>query len=303
MSSRADTPVFSVVVPTMGRAARLKNCLAALASLDFPPDGYEVVVVNDGGGPDTDRVISSWEGRPSLRRASTEAEGPAAARNSGIEAARGRFIAFTDDDCEPDSDWLRALQDALEANPGCAAGGRVVNGATGRCAAGSQVVLEAAYAHFNRDPGGARFYATINLAFPAEELRRLGGFDEGLRHAEDRELCDRWFWSGRRFVSAPRAVVRHMRELTLREFWRQHYGYGQGAWTIHRGRAARDQTRFKVEPGFYGELSRRVWSSNGRTGRPTLAALAVTSQAANAIGFAREAIGARMPSSAPSSSP
>jgi glycosyltransferase involved in cell wall biosynthesis len=113
VSSRADTPVFSVVVPTMGRAARLEICLAALASLDFPPDGYEVVVVNDGGGPDTDRVISSWQGRASLRRASTEAEGPAAARNAGIETARGRFIAFTDDDGEPDSVGLRAHLDAL----------------------------------------------------------------------------------------------------------------------------------------------------------------------------------------------
>ena len=169
----------------------------------------------------------------------------------------------------------------------------MVNGASGRCAAGSQVVLEAAYAHFNRDPAGPRFYATSNLAFPAESLRDLGGFDETLLHAEDRELCERWVRSSRRFVDVPEAIVRHMRELTLREFWRQHFGYGRGAWAIHRTRAARDQEHFRVEPGFYAELSRRVWDSSDSAGRPTLAALAATSQAANAAGFAREAVATR----------
>lgn len=294
MSDGSDTPIFSVVVPTMGRAAQLEGCLAALAALDFPPDGYEVVVVNDGGGTDTDTVISGWEGRASLTRVSTDAKGPAAARNAGVATARGTFIAFTDDDCEPDGNWLRALREALEANPGCAAGGRMVNGASGRCAAASQTVLEAAYAYFNGDPGGAHFYATSNLAFPAEDLRSLGGFDEALRHAEDRELCDRWVWSGRRFVDAPAAIVRHMRVLSLREFWRQHFGYGQGAWAIHRARVERRQEHFKLEPGFYGELARRVRASSNGAGRPSLAALAITSQAANAAGFAREALAARL---------
>jgi glycosyltransferase involved in cell wall biosynthesis len=293
VGASSDTPTFSIVIPTRGRASQLEGCLQAVARLDFPSERFEVVVVNDGGDPETDAVVGDWAGKAPLTTRATAAEGPSAARNAGIDTARGTFIAFTDDDCEPESGWLRALQQALDANPACAAGGRMVNGATGRGAAGSQVVLEAAYAHFNRDPGGPRFYATSNLAFPAEGLRELGGFDEALLHAEDRELCERWVRSGRAFVDVPEAIVRHMRELTLREFWRQHFGYGRGAWAIHRTRAERDQEHFRVEPGFYAELSRRVWDSSDGAGRPTLAALAVTSQAANAAGFAREAVATR----------
>lgn len=294
MRGSSDRLTFSVVIPTLGRATPLEGCLAALARLDFPTDEYEVVVVNDGGGAPITELASSWEERLPLRSVSIAAAGPSAARNAGLEAANGRYVAFTDDDCEPDGEWLVALREVLEANPGCAAGGRMVNGAGGRCAAASQTVLEAAYAHFNGDPGGPHFYATSNLAFPAEELRSLGGFDEALRHAEDRELCDRWVWSGRRFLDAPAAIVRHMRVLSLREFWRQHFGYGRGAWAIHRARVERRQEHFKLEPGFYGELARRVRASSNGAGRPSLAALAITSQAANAAGFAREALAARL---------
>jgi glycosyltransferase involved in cell wall biosynthesis len=286
--------VFSVIVPTKGRAAQLERCLDALSVLDFPPEQFEVIVVNDGGGAEIDRVTGAWRGPASLRGLSTEAEGPATARNSGLEAARGKFIAFTDDDCEPESSWLRVMEEALESNPGCAVGGRMVNGALGRCAAGSQTVLEAVYAHFNRDPAGPRFFATSNLAFPADELRTVGGFDEDLRHAEDRELCDRWLWSGRHLVSEPGAIVRHMREMTLRQFWRQHFGYGKGAWAIHRLRMEREQGNFRVEPGFYGALSRQVWTSREPAGRISLAALAITSQVANALGFARESLAERL---------
>ena len=265
-----------------------------MARLDYPAELFEVVVVNDGGDSETDAVVGDWSGKAPLTMRATAAEGPSAARNAGTEAARGRFIAFTDDDCQPESGWLRALEEAFDADPDRAAGGRMVNGASGRCAAGSQTVLEAAYAHFNRNPAGPRFYATSNLAFPAEGLRQVGGFDEALMHAEDRELCERWVRSGRRFVDVPEALVRHMRELTIREFWRQHFGYGQGAWAIHRARAERDQESFRVEPGFYTELASRVWASSEGAGRPSLAALAITSQVANAAGFVRESVAARL---------
>jgi glycosyltransferase involved in cell wall biosynthesis len=285
--------VFSVVVPTLGRARQLEGCLDALAQLEYPPERYEVVVVNDGGGQAIDEATSRFADRLPLTVISTAAVGPSGARNAGIERAAGRFIAFTDDDCQPESGWLQALQPALEANPGAGIGGRTVNGARGRGAAASQTLLDATHAHFNRDPAAPTFFASCNLAFPADGIRAVGGFDEGFRHAEDRELCERWLRSGRRFAEAPEAVVRHMRELKLREFCRQQAGYGKGAWMLQRTRALRDGGSFRIEPGFYAELARRVRRGQQGAAPTSMAALALTSQIVYAVGFAHEALRAR----------
>jgi GT2 family glycosyltransferase len=292
MSAGSDSPVFSVVVPTVGRERQLEGCLGALAGLDYPRERLEVVVVNDSGKEAIDELAARWRERLPLTVVSTGTAGPSAARNAGAATARGLFIAFTDDDCEPTDGWLRAFEPVLEENPGCAAGGTLVNGGRGRFAAGSQTVLNATHDHFNRDPSSPRFYASCNIAFPAEEFRAVGGFDEGLLHGEDRELCMRWLRSGRRLVPAPSAVVRHMRELTAREFWRQHFDYGKGAWPM-RDRYDLGMGRFRLEAGFYSELARHVWRDRNGNGLATAAALAVTSQIALAAGFAREGLVSR----------
>ena len=56
MGASPDSPTFSVVIPTRGRASQLEGCLQAVARLDFPSERFEVVVVNDGGDPETDAV-------------------------------------------------------------------------------------------------------------------------------------------------------------------------------------------------------------------------------------------------------
>lgn len=294
MSPEGPQPAFSVVVPTVGRPERLQGCLRALSKLDYPRDGFEVVVVNDGGGEATERVGAGAVEGLVLTVISTERRGAAAARNTGAGRARGAFIAFTDDDCEPTPGWLAALQAVLESEPGAAVGGAMVNGARGRCAAGSQAVLDATHTHFNGGPAGPTFFATSNLAFPAEGLRALGGFDESFEHAEDRELCERWLRSGRRFGYAPDAVVRHMRELAPAELWRQHFGYGRGAWHFHRVRKQQGWGRFAVQRGFYGELARQVRRPRAEAGPVALGLLAATSQVANAAGFARESLAQRL---------
>lgn len=285
-------PVFSVVVPTLGRVQHLKGCLDALARLHYPAGRFEAVVVNDGGGSEIESLVSSFSDLD-IVLTTTPRVGAAAARNAGASRARGRYLAFTDDDCEPESGWLDGLQRGLESDPGSAVGGRTVNGAGGRCAVGSETVLDAAYAHWNRDPVAPRFFASNNIAFPAEGFGAVGGFDESFSFAEDRELCERWLRSGRRLAHAPEAIVRHMRELTPRGFWRQHFRYGRGAWDFHRVRSERGWGRFAIEPGFYAELANQVYRHRDGAGRPSIAALALISQLANAAGFAREALGPR----------
>jgi cellulose synthase/poly-beta-1,6-N-acetylglucosamine synthase-like glycosyltransferase len=268
----------------------LKNCLGAATRLDYPRERFEVVIVNDGGGEAVEKVASRFEEQLALTIVRTAGLGAATARNAGMHRGRGSFIAFTDDDCQPEGGWLSSLERALESNPGAAIGGTIVNGGRGAWAAGSQAVLDAAHAHWNGGPAGPRFFASCNIAFPADGLRAVGGFDESFAFAEDRELCARWLRSGRRFAHAPGAIVRHHRELTPAEFWRQHFRYGRGAWAFHRTRAQRGWGRFALEPGFYSELARQVHRRRDGAGRPSVAALGAISQLANAAGFAREAL-------------
>src|SRR5919204_6324683 len=85
------TLCVSVVVPTCGRPGLLARCLEALERQTLARASYEIVVIED-----------------------KERAGPAAARNRGWRAARAPIVAFTDDDCVPDQDWLRFGLQAFE---------------------------------------------------------------------------------------------------------------------------------------------------------------------------------------------
>lgn len=283
---RREPRVLSVVVPTKGRPRYLEGCLAALAAADYPRERFEVVVVNDGGGREVESAVEGFAASVNARLTTPARTGPSGARNAGAWAADGRYLAFTDDDCEPAPRWLPALERALDEHPGAAVGGVTINGAPHDPAAvASQAVVDALLETFNREPGAPRFFASSNFAVPAEQFRAIGGFDEGFRYAEDREMCQRWIESGHRMAHAPDAVVYHMRTLTLRDFVRQHHGYGRGAWAFQRMTpdAGRESS------GVLRALARRALRSERGRGRIATAGYLALSQAATASGFAREA--------------
>ena len=300
-------PSFSVVVPTRDRAASLERCLASLAALDYPRERVEVVVAVDGTDDrSSTRVAESYQDRLAVIRVQGPRAGPAAARNAGAARAGGRWLAFTDDDCVPHPSWLTELAAVLEVAPAAAVGGRTLNGATGNpCSAASQVVLECTYAHYNppgRSPG---FFATNNLAVPAEAFRRIGGFDETFPYAEDREFCVRWLARGGSTAWAGGAVVHHLRELDLRGLIGQHLGYGRGAYHLHRAYRTSPRLMPALESGFYRQLLARCAAGQPGVGRVRISALVVAAQVANALGFAAELVRWRgrppgRPASAPS---
>jgi GT2 family glycosyltransferase len=283
----------------MGRTRYLERCLDALAATRYPAGRFETLIVDDSQGPDVGRVAEAAPGQVAARIVEPHGTGPSAARNAGAYAARGRYVAFTDDDCEPGPSWLAALERVLEADPGCAAGGMTRNGAPEDCAAeASQIVVDAVHDQFNRDPAAPRFFASYNVAFPAEEFRAIGGFDECFRYAEDRELCERWIATGHSFVHAPEALVLHMRRLTLRDFWGQHYGYGRGARAFREAREP-GPARRSDPAGIQRALLGALLHSDAPNRRLALAGYLGISQAATASGFVREAIAARLRRSRP----
>jgi GT2 family glycosyltransferase len=170
-------PQVSVVVPTCGRPALLARCLQALESQSLPRDQYEVIVAED-----------------------RHRNGPATARNQGWRRARAPIVAFTDDDCIPDHDWLRRGLEAL-AGGAHAVCGRIVMPLTG------------APTDYERDAQGLERaeFVTANCFVRKFMLERLGGFDERFRLAwrEDSDLHFGLLAQGARIVREPRAIVVH----------------------------------------------------------------------------------------------
>jgi GT2 family glycosyltransferase len=280
-------PTFSVVVPTYCRPEGLADCLHSLEKLDYPRDRFEVIVVDDGSGapPDPGRVSVD------VTVITQPHAGPATARNSGAARARGDYLAFTDDDCQADPDWLGELAGRLEGATDLAVGGRTLNALAENPYASATQLLVDYLSEWTRASGQGAFFASNNLAVPTELFRTRGGFDTGfpLAAGEDREFCDRWIRLGGRLSYAPRAVIRHGHHLTLRDYWRQHVNYGRGALRYHRLRA---QTAFARSPAtplsFYLRLvACPLTRARGRR-RFSLTALLALAQIATAMGYWRE---------------
>lgn len=286
--------VFSIIIPTYNRPEKLRQCLEAISRLDYPKSRFEVIVVDDGSPAGVDTVAEAFAAQLEIRYVRQSNAGPAAARNTGSAKARGRYLAFTDDDCQPASDWLSVLQSGLDNTPDSMVGGRTVNLlADNQFAAASQLIVDIVYRFYNADPERARFFASNNMAMPAVLLTQIGGFQPAFRTSEDRELCDRWLHNGYRMIYNPEALIYHAHDLTLLEYCKQHFNYGRGARHFHAIRAARGSGTMHKEMKFHANLEnwlvypfRRVKLARAFP----LAFLLIVWQVINAAGFIWESV-------------
>lgn len=224
-------PQISVVVPTFRRPELLSRCLGALAEQTAPSDAFEVVVVDDGSGDDTARVLLE-AGRTMSNLvvvAQERNQGPAAARNRGVGAAAAPLVLFFDDDvvAEPTSvaTHLALHQDLPDHRTGVL--GRVdwhpdltvTPFMRWLDASGLQFGFETWIQPGPVDPPYAAFY-TANLSLPRALLQEVGGFDERFPHAayEDMELAWRLTRAGFRLHHRPEARVYHARAIDLPAF-------------------------------------------------------------------------------------
>lgn len=191
---------WSVIVPTCDRPDMLAKCLHCLAAeaQGIAADRYEVIVADDGSEV---RAVDALGARyPWVRWVSGPQRGPAANRNAGARAARGEWLAFTDDDCLPDRGWLGALM-RVGANPDAVV-------LEGRTVAPGPREHVGQHAPINEEGG---LLWSCNVAFRAALFGYMGGFDERFPHAsmEDIELRYRLDLAGIRARFVPEARVVH----------------------------------------------------------------------------------------------
>lgn len=206
-----DLPSISIVVPTRNRARLLDRLLSSLQALRYPH--WEAIVVDDGSTDDTRLVAEGWRktGLP-ITYLYQPWQKMGAARNLALVRAQGQIIAFTDDDCTVDPDWLRAIARSFERYPESLG----VQGKT--------MTVHSTMTPFTRQVeqlvGGAP-YRTCNIAYRSEIVRALG-FDPDLIRGEDVVMGMQVLAQGP-IIFAPEAVVVHPprpKEWADRAAWR-----------------------------------------------------------------------------------
>lgn len=92
-----SVPTLSIVMPVYNVAAYLPRCLESLAAL--APAADEIIAVDDGSTDDCPSILAAFAARlPQMRVIRRENGGLSAARNTGLDAARGKYLAFVDSD-------------------------------------------------------------------------------------------------------------------------------------------------------------------------------------------------------------
>jgi len=196
--------VISAVIATQNRAGRLEALLDSLASQTRGPL-LEAIVVDDGSTDATPDLLERGVDGIELRALRHDPpRGPAAARNVGWRAARGRLVAFLDDDVVAQSIWAKALEDAHRRVPGAVIQGRTDPDPAELARAG---VFRRSREVTGPDPA----YPACNIAYPRDLLERLGGFHEDFRRpsGEDTDLAWRARANGAQIIYEDFARVRH----------------------------------------------------------------------------------------------
>jgi len=191
----------SFVVPTCRRPDALRATLSALLGVDYPSNGYEIVVVDDGSS--VERLVADFRGGPvAVHYRAQSGRGAAATRNLGAQVAGGDLLVFCDDDVVVSPDHVRRHLDAHRYFERA-----LVNGISSLPA---QTLAEFESTPFGRyrlelersyeveadthPLGEGRFASSLlsarNLSIRRDLFWEIGGFDEGFpwAGAEDQDL-------------------------------------------------------------------------------------------------------------------
>ena len=266
--STADpTPLMvSVIVPVRNAPERIRKCLEGLCAQTYPPDRYEVIVVDNGSADGTPDVARSYAVKVLVEDAVTS---PYAARNAGIAVAEGSVLAFTDANCVPAPDWLARGVSGLESSDADLAGGRVLFAFSGRRSIGE---LADAVMNVDVEASIADHAAcmTGNLFVLRRVIEAVGPFESHLRSGGDMRWTRKASDAGFKLVYVGDAVVRYPAR-PLAALLGKQYRVGRGApgvWAAFgygRLRMAQRALRGLLPPppcGFSERCRRRL----GRTG-------------------------------------
>lgn len=229
--------MVSVIIPTKDRPDSALRCLAALTLQSVSTSQYEIIIVNDHSSLDY-TLVKDFALQNGIIFLQNCGAGPACARNTGAQYAHGNILAFTDDDCIPERNWIESIEMFYEGQDS------FIPLAVGGCVKPYEVNKHwvnryLSYISFLDGPiisdGVITNMATANLAVLKSAFRSVSGFDSRMHQlgAEDQNLVYRLSKKGTLSFSNT-IMVRHDHDITLKKFCKKYYAYGKGVRTHHQ---------------------------------------------------------------------
>jgi len=272
----------SVVVCTYNRAELLRRALSALGAQRTAPGlTWEIVLVDNNSNDATKDVVEAFTASSSIpiTYLFEGRQGKSIAQNTGIAAAAGDILAFTDDDCRPEPTWLQNIVDCIEGWKADGVGGRILPEwsappppwlATDRHLWTSIAMLDdnevrrVELGPWQRE-NGFRVWGA-NMAFRRSAFDAVGGFNpasgpRGLKKYshEEIELVRKLVEAGKVIMYDPSPTVHHWvgAERMQKRFYRWHsFYYGEGSAFRHGPPSGRHV--LGVPPHLLGDLSRNI---------------------------------------------
>ncbi|MFN7916166.1 MAG: glycosyltransferase [Vicinamibacterales bacterium] len=223
-AAKATWPKVSIVVCAYNAADTLEDNLSSLEKLTYPD--YEIILVNDGS---RDRTSAIGHAHAGVRVIDIPNGGLSAARNVGLAAATGEIVAYTDADTRVDRDWLTFLVQPFLRSDVVGSGGPNVVPADDPPVAQCIARAPGGPTHVLLDDRIAEHVPGCNMAFRREALLAIGGFNPiYLRAGDDVDVCWRLQARGWKIGFAAAALVWHHHRSSVKAYWRQQVGYGEG---------------------------------------------------------------------------
>jgi glycosyltransferase involved in cell wall biosynthesis len=212
-------PFVSVIIPVYNDKARLELCLEALSKQSYWPELYEIIVVDNGSDEDLKDIVFSG---CNVSIYVEETPGSYAARNKGIDHAKGEILAFTDADCLPEPSWIEAGVDKLLSTSNCGlVAGKIELFFKDAKQLTTVEVYESIELDFPQDRllETEHFGVTANLFTYRSVVDKIGTFNTNLKSGGDKEWGNRVFEAGYQQAYAEGACIKH----PARYSWSQLY--------------------------------------------------------------------------------
>ena len=211
--------MLSVIIPTYNRAAYLDKSLTSLIKQNYPKDGFEVIVIDDGSEDDTAKIASQFKNDLNLKYFRESHLGVSWARNLGIEKANGEILVFFDDDALAAENWLENIARVMIGEDIITGQVKPINNNFWQ--------YFAPHYHQGDKPQESSVLLEGNCAIKRKVFSKIGLFDENLDYGHEGEEFITRVGKRYKIMYYPEVIIYHDYAKGFRNYFQKQKKFGQ----------------------------------------------------------------------------